>query len=116
MSLIVQQKLCFGRGKMYLVADLAHSISIIGNGAEHCEKWFDAILHRKIAIVSSSSDVLPEGLHANEEGKRQVTEKFKTKRHLIITNHIQSLTSFPELLVKLGTYDSMMFVVQNKSF
>jgi hypothetical protein len=29
-------------------------------------------------------------------------KKFKIKRHFIITGHNQSLTSFPELLVKLS--------------
>jgi hypothetical protein len=60
---------------MCLVADLAHSIGIIGNGAEHCENSFDAILHRNITIVSSSSDDSPEGLHASEESKWRVNEK-----------------------------------------
>jgi hypothetical protein len=85
---------------MCLVADLAHSIGIIGNGAEHCENWFDAILHRKITIVSSSSDYSPEGLQMKKENGQSL-KQFKMKRHLIVTGHNQSLTSFPELLVKL---------------
>jgi hypothetical protein len=72
MSLIVQQKLCIGRDA---TERTSHSIIIIGSGAEHCENWFNVILHRKIAIVSSSSNDSPEGLHANEENKRRVTEK-----------------------------------------
>jgi hypothetical protein len=72
MSRIVLQKLCLGWDATQRTS---HSIGIIGNGAEHCEKWFDAILHRKITIVSSSSDDSPEGLHANEESKRRITEK-----------------------------------------
>jgi hypothetical protein len=88
---------------MCLVADFTHSIGIIGNGAKRCENWFDAILHRKSAIVSSSSDDSPEGLHANEDNKRRVTEKFKIKCPFIVTSHNQSLTSFSELLVKLGS-------------
>jgi hypothetical protein len=63
----------------YHLQDLQHSIGIIGNGAGHCENWFDAILHRKIAIASSSSDDSPECLHVNEESKRQVTEKVSNK-------------------------------------
>jgi hypothetical protein len=87
---------------VYLVAYLAHSIGIIGNSAEHYENWFDAILHRKIAIVSSSSDDSPESLHANGKSKWRVTKKFKIKRHLIVTGHNESLTTFSKLLVTLS--------------
>jgi hypothetical protein len=70
MCLIVQQKLYLGRDTEDFAFDKYHR-----NGVEHCENWFDAILHRKIATVSSSSDDSPEGLHANEESERRVTEK-----------------------------------------
>jgi hypothetical protein len=33
----------------------------------------------------------------------KLLKKFKIKRHFITTGDNQSLTSFPELLVKLGT-------------
>jgi hypothetical protein len=59
-------------------------------------------LYRKIAIVSSSSDGSPEGFHALKKVNGESLKKFKITRHLIVTGHNQSLTSFSELPVKLG--------------
>jgi hypothetical protein len=58
---------------------VGHLSNFVAIGAEHCENWFDAILHRKKAIISFSSDDSPEDLHVNEESKRQVTEKVYNK-------------------------------------
>jgi hypothetical protein len=81
--------------KNYVLGGMRHrglrnSIGIIGNDAEHCENWLNAILHRKIAIVSSSSDDSLEGLHVSKEINGELLKNLKIRRHLIVTGHNQS--------------------------
>jgi hypothetical protein len=99
MSLIVQQKSSLGRNATQRTS---HSIGIIGNSAEYCENWFDAIFHRKWRLYRPRAMIRPKACMQIKKVNGESLKKFKIKCHFIVTGHNQSLTSFSELLVKLG--------------